>query len=117
MPSVNIERIVSYAADHPLTPGHPLGNLHDYACRVAELHTLLLVVEWSPPHQQMMYHASISHDQGKETPEVGALLMTLMALEELLGAPAFFAYGEKIAHFFWQIEGKGAEDVPKYPAH
>lgn len=117
MKEQTVGELVSYANAHPLRPGAPCGTLHDYATYVATDHILLMLVEWSIPHERMMYHASLSHQKGQVVPDVGVLLITLMALEELLGAPAFFAYQENIVHFFWCWEGAGAEPIPKSPAH
>ena len=118
MPEIRIDHMVVFAADHPIKPGHPMpARFDDWSAYVATRHVLLLVVEWSPPHDQMMYHASVSHDRGKLGVELPVAIEVLMCIEELLGAPAFFALAENILHFFWQYEGDSAESVTRETAH
>lgn len=113
MSDITIARLVKYAADHPIRPGHPLpARFDEWSCYVASRHVLLMVCEWSHPHEQMMYHASISHGQGHLEPSLAVVLEVLMCIEELLGAPAFFAMGENIVHFFWTFESESGEEAP-----
>jgi len=104
-----IADLVTLAAGEPLPlVGRP-ERLDKFATRIDAEHILLLVVEWSPPHEAMCYHASVSRQKGDAMPELGIVMGILMGIETLLGPPMFFALPDKIVHWYWNTEGLGAE--------
>ncbi len=107
-----IGELVALAASNPLPLIDRPERLDKFATRIDPEHILLLVVEWSPPHEAMCYHASVSRNRGEGEPELGLVMGLLMAIESLLGPPMFFAYPDKIVHWYWQTEGLGAEATP-----
>lgn len=107
-----IADLVALAANEPIPLINPPASLDKFATRIDPEHILLLVVEWSPAHEAMCYHASVSRHQGELEPDLGLCMGVLMGIETLLGPPMFFAYPERIVHWFWHTEGLGAEATP-----
>ena len=107
-----IADLVALAAKEPIPLIDRPPRLDKFATRLDQEHILLLVVEWSPPHEAMCYHASLSRNQGEKEPALGLCVSILMGIEALLGPPIFFAYPDKIVHWYWGTEGLGAEVTP-----
>lgn len=107
-----IGNMVTEAARDPLPLLGPKGNLNRFSRRLDTDHLMLLYIEWSDAHKQNVYHASISRDAGKKNPTLEVALATLMAVEGYLGAPALYVYQDRLVHWYWLVEGRGAESTP-----
>lgn len=108
----HIGGMVATASKEPLPVLGPKGNLDRFAKRLDHEHLLLLYIEWSPTHKANAYHASLSRDSGRKNPDLAVALAGLMAIEGFLGAPALYVFEDRLVHWYWLVDGPGAEAAP-----